>query len=57
MEIEGDEDTTRLSAVIRICENCGKIDVYDGDGHVCDREYQEIRQENLEYYDWIYFIY
>lgn len=51
MEIEGDEDTTRLSAVIRICENCGKIDVYDGDGHVCDREYQEIRQENLEYYD------
>ena len=39
------------NAVIQVCPDCGKIDVYKDDNHECDAEYQNDRQENLEYYD------
>ena len=40
-----------LNRIIQVCPDCGKIDAYKDDGHTCDREWQEQRQENMEYYD------
>ena len=37
--------------VIQVCPKCGKIDVYKGDGHFCNRQAEERRQEGLEHYD------
>lgn len=45
------EDLLPFNAVIQVCPECGKLDVYKNDGHTCDREYQEAREENMEYYD------
>jgi len=35
-----------LNAIIQICIDCGKIDAYEGDNHVCNREYQNERHEH-----------
>lgn len=40
-----------FNAVIQICPDCGRVDVYKDDGHTCDREYEENRQLNQEHYD------
>ena len=40
----------KLSSVIQVCDLCGKVDVYKGDKHNCDPEYQESRREVQEYY-------
>ena len=45
------KEIKEINAVIQVCKNCGKIDVYKGDGHICDREFQEQRELNQEYYD------
>ena len=48
---ERDKILKPLNAVIQVCPRCYKIDVYRGDGHVCDREAEERRQIDLGYYD------
>ena len=40
-----------LNAIIQVCPNCGKVDVYKDDGHTCDPEWQAERELNQEYYD------
>ena len=40
-----------LNSVIQVCPDCGKIDVYKNDGHTCDRNFQNMRMHNDEYYD------
>jgi hypothetical protein len=36
------------NGVIQVCD-CGKVDVYKGDGHDCGQ--QILNQESQEYYD------
>jgi len=37
--------------VIQVCPWCGKIDVYKGDGHICDPDYQLQKQDRYDYGD------
>lgn len=45
------KDLKPFGAIIQRCPECGKLDVYLDDGHTCDAEYQNARQESNEYYD------
>ncbi len=45
------EDLGPFNGVIQVCPDCGKLDVYYGDNHPCNREMEQERQHNLEYYD------
>lgn len=45
------EELKPFNAVIQICPDCGKIDVYKDDGHKCSRKLQEQKQINDEYYE------
>lgn len=45
------KDLKPFNAVIQICPDCGKIDVYKDDGHECDREYQDYLNESRGYGD------
>ena len=44
---ERKKELKELNAEIQVCPNCGKIDAYKDDGHTCDREWREAREENL----------
>jgi len=56
-ELELDKNFTQpeyknLDRVIPVCSNCGAVDHTPFDNrHCCNREYQEERRENMEYYD------
>ena len=45
------KDLLPYNAAIQVCPECGKLDVYLNDGHICDAEYEEERELNMEYYD------
>ncbi len=36
--IKPDKPKKTLGPVVNICDKCGKVDVYDGDGHSCEDE-------------------
>jgi len=48
---ERKKELKELNAEIQVCPDCGKVDAYKNDRHICNREYREAREENLEYYD------
>ena len=35
------KDLKPLNEVIKVCPDCGKVDVYLNDKHSCDREFQD----------------
>jgi hypothetical protein len=35
-----------FNAGIKVCNECGKVDVYLNDGHMCDRDFQNYRRES-----------
>ena len=45
------KDLEPFNAVIQICPDCHKVDVYLNDKHLCDAEYEALRQYNDEFYD------
>ena len=34
---------------IQVCSLCGKVDVSKNDRHICDRKWNNIRQQNKDY--------
>jgi len=45
------KDLLPYNEVVQVCPECGKLDASLNDEHDCDAEYQEERENNLEYYD------
>ena len=45
------KDLKPFNAVIQVCPDCRKIDVYLNDRHKCNAEMEAERQLSNEYYD------
>ena len=41
-----EKELKEFNSVIQVCPKCGKVDVYKDDGHECDRDFQEYREES-----------
>ena len=39
-----------LNKNIQVCPECGKIDAYKNDEHICDKKFQEYRQQSNDCY-------